>query len=227
MSAIPPQERTPLKSLPKAAIFDWDNTLVNNWSVIHSALMAAFDAMGKDHWSFEDTLQNARKSLRDTFPEMFGGRWEEAAEVFYAYFRANHLDGLEAMPGAEELLNDFLDQGVYLGVVSNKNGEFLRKEADHLGWTKFFGAIVGATDAPNDKPSVEPVDLSLKGSGIQKGLDVWFVGDADVDMLCAKNAGCHPILIREKAPESGEFDLNPPAMHFRSCLDASNLVRKL
>jgi phosphoglycolate phosphatase len=218
---------TTVEKKPLAAIFDWDNTLVNNWSVIHSALMAAFDAMGRPHWSFEDTLNNARKSLRDTFPDMFGNRWEEAAEVFYSYFRANHLNGLESMPGAEELLTDLQDRGVYLGVVSNKNGEFLRKEADHLGWTKFFGAIIGATDATQDKPAVEPVDLSLKGSGITRSSQVWFVGDADVDMLCAINAGCRPILIREKAPETGEFDLNPPAMHFRSCLDASNLVRKL
>ncbi|MCW9033917.1 MAG: HAD family hydrolase [Rhodospirillales bacterium] len=214
-------------SKPDAVIFDWDNTLVNNWSAIHDSLMAAFDAMGHERWSFKQTLENAKKSLRDTFPDMFGDRWEEAAEVFYSHFRANHLNGLEAMPGALDLLNELKEQGVYLGIVSNKNGEFLRKESDHLGWTKLFGAVVGATDAPKDKPAVEPVHMSLEGSGVTAGQNVWFVGDADVDLECAKASGCIPILVRAKAPEEGEFNANPPTMHFRDCLEAVTLVKKL
>ncbi len=212
---------------PDAVIFDWDNTLVNNWPAIHDSLMAAFDAMDHPHWTFEQTLENAKKSLRDTFPDMFGDRWEEAAEVFYSHFRANHLNGLKAMPGAFDLLNELKGQGVYLGIVSNKNGEFLRKETDHLGWSELFGAIVGATDAEKDKPAIEPVQMSLEGSGVVPGENVWFVGDADVDLECAKASGCIPILVRQEAPEEGEFSANPPTIHFRDCLEATTLVRKL
>jgi phosphoglycolate phosphatase len=38
------------------------------------------------------------------------------------------------------------------GVVSNKDGPFLRAEMAHLGWHGHFGAPVGAGDAAADKP---------------------------------------------------------------------------
>jgi phosphoglycolate phosphatase len=35
-----------------------------------------------------------------------------------------------------------------LGVVSNKRGYLLRREAAHLGWMSLFHRLVGANDAP-------------------------------------------------------------------------------
>ena len=70
---------------------------------------------------------------------------------------------------------------------------------------------------PVDKPAVEPVDLALAESGIARGPDVWFVGDTDIDMHCAVNAGCLPVLVRREAPGAGEFDAYPPALHLRDC----------
>jgi phosphoglycolate phosphatase len=68
-----------------------------------------------------------------------------------------------------------------------------------------------------DKPAVEPVDLALAESGIPRGADVWFVGDTDIDMNCAINAGCLPVLLRREPVQAGEFDAYPPALHLRDC----------
>ena len=59
------------------------------------------------------------------------------------------------------MLRNLAGQGIYLGVVSNKTGDFLRREAERLGWTDLFGSMVGAGDAPLDKPACEPVRLAL------------------------------------------------------------------
>ena len=45
------------------------------------------------------------------------------------------------------LLQALSDSGVYLGVVSNKTGRFLRAELAALGWDHYFGKLVGAGDA--------------------------------------------------------------------------------
>ena len=103
--------------------------------------------------------------------------------------------------------------GLILGVVSNKTGRFLRAEAESLGWTPLFHRLVGATDAPRDKPARDPVDLALAESGLVAGPDVWFVGDTDIDLLCAVTAGCTPVLIREDPPAAGEFPGHEPAAH--------------
>jgi phosphoglycolate phosphatase len=202
---------------PRAILFDWDNTLVDNWAIIAEAMNAALTAFGLPAWTLAETRARVRASLRDSFPKMFGDRAKEAGRIFSDRFAARHLAELREMPGAGDLLRPLAASGVYLGIVSNKRGRFLRLEADHLGWTGHFTRLVGAADAPEDKPSVAPVDLALAGSGIPRGADVWFVGDTDIDMVCAVNAGCFPVLLRPEPMAPGEFDLHQPGLHLPDC----------
>jgi hypothetical protein len=69
---------------PRAILFDWDNTLVDAWGTIQLALNAALTAMGQSAWTMEETRVRVRASLRDSFPRMFGDRWPEARDIFYA-----------------------------------------------------------------------------------------------------------------------------------------------
>jgi phosphoglycolate phosphatase len=204
------------RKLPRAILFDWDNTLVESWGVIHEAMNLTLEAMGHAVWTRAETETRVRASLRDSFPTLFGSRWQEAEKVFYNSFSAIHLDHLRALPGAAELLAHLADvQGIYLGVVSNKRGEYLRREAAHLGWTHYFRALAGAGDAVRDKPAVEHVHLAL--GDLAGGADVWLVGDADIDLKCARNAGCTPVLMRAAAPATGEFAGHEPALYFPDC----------
>lgn len=212
---------------PKAILFDWDNTLIDSWPAIHDAQNHTFAAFGMPPWSMDDIRTRVRKSMRDSYPELFGERWREAGEIFYARFEARHLQTLTPLPGAAALIEALHREGFYLGVVSNKKGDYLRKEATHLGWDHYFSRLVGAFDAPRDKPAADPVKLALEGSGIACGGDVWFVGDADVDLECAANAGCVPVLVRPEAPKSGEFDAHPPAFYAEDCQTLSNLLKRL
>ena len=202
-------------SEPRAILFDWDNTLVDNWSTIAMALNATFAAFAMPPWSLDEVKQRVRASMRDSFPLMFGDRWEEAREVFYDAFRTRHLEALAALPGADALLAGLAARGLYLGVVSNKTGSFLRREAAHLGWEAYFGGIVGAGDTPRDKPAVDPVALALKPGGIAPGPAVWFVGDTAIDMECAYNAGCTAVLLH--AAPTDDHARHPPALHLLEC----------
>ena len=165
--------------------------------------------------------------MRDSFPILFGERWAEAGEFFYDYFETIHLEQLTPLPGAAEMLAEISDAGFYLGVVSNKQGKYLRKEAEHLGWNGFFGKIIGANDAENDKPAPDPVHLALSASAIAAGPRVWFVGDADIDMECALNAGCVPVLLRKKAPDGEEFGPSQPAYHVAGCQELGKLIKSM
>ena len=92
---------------------------------------------------------------------MFGAEWERARDIFYAALEARHLDHVAPMPGAAEALA--AGAAWPQGVVSNKAGGFLRAEVAHLGWAGHFGAVVGAGDAPADKPDPAPILLALDG----------------------------------------------------------------
>jgi phosphoglycolate phosphatase len=201
---------------PRAILFDWDNTLVESWGVIHEAMNLTLDAMGHPRWSRAETETRVRASLRDSFPNLFGARWRDAEQVFYNSFAAIHLDHLRAMPGAEDMLKHLAEvECLHLGIISNKRGEYLRREAAHLGWTGYFRALAGAGDAARDKPAVEHVQLAL--GNLPAGADIWLVGDADIDLKCAHGSGCLPVLMRPAAPSDGEFAGHEPALYFPDC----------
>lgn len=181
---------------PRAILFDWDNTLVDNWPVITAALNETFQAMGHPRrWSVDEARARVVRSLRDSFPPLFGPRWEEARDYFYAAFEARHLEALTPLPGAQDLLVQLSGMQVPAALVSNKTGRFLRAEVAHLGWGGFFIAQIGAQDAERDKPDPAPVHLALAGTGIAPGPDVWFVGDTAADMDCARASGCRAVLV--------------------------------
>lgn len=203
---------------PRALLFDWDNTLIDSWGAIHHALSTTFKAMGLDPWTLEQTRERVRASARDSFPVLFGTRADEAAEIFYRTFEAEHLDNLRERDGAGIMLHALAGLGtLYLAVVSNKQGYLLRREAAHLGWSDYFDRLIGATDAARDKPAPDAVALALADSGIAPGPEVWFVGDTDIDMECAVNAGCVPVLLRPAAPRADEFGGHTPKLHVPSC----------
>ena len=206
-----------LTQRPQAILFDWDNTLVDSWATIHQALNTVMAAMGKPLWSLQETKRRVRLSLRESFPLHFGDRWEEARRLYLDTFARIHLDQLTALPGRGELLKQLSDEGIFLGVVSNKTGALLRREVERLGWSALFGRVVGAGDALSDKPDAAPVTLALEPSGVGSGETVWLVGDTGVDMECARNGGCVPVLLGAVAITDEEFAKCAPRFAFSDC----------
>ena len=212
---------------PKAIIFDWDNTLVDSWVVIHDALNATLDDYGMEKWSLAETKSRVAHSMRDSFPDLFGDEWERAGEVFYGHFEKTHLERLTPLPQAEDILGELSKMGIYLGIVSNKTGRLLRLEVAHLGWDKMLGTIIGAGDAKRDKPAIDPIEMVLSGSNVSPGPHVWFVGDTLIDMECAINAGCVGVLVHEIPPNNAEFGPFMPHWHTAQLSELSNMVKTL
>ena len=214
-------------SPPQAIIFDWDNTLVDTWATIHAALAVTFEAMGMTPWTLEETRARVRYSMRESFPKLFGDRWEDAVRTFHAAFERLHLEHLTPIPGAPEMLLVLSERDILLGVVSNKTGSYLRAESAHLGWDEYFYAVVGAGDAAHDKPAIDPLLMVLDGSQIAPGDTVWFVGDAGIDMEIAYSANCIPVLLRDDLPEIVEFEEFQPKVHIRRCMELATYVGTL
>jgi phosphoglycolate phosphatase len=199
---------------PKAILFDWDNTLADTWPLIHAALCDTLRAMGHEPWTLEKTKREVHRSMRDSFPELFGDRWEEAGRIYQKSYRSHRTIKLAALPYALELLKALKQKpGLYVAVVSNKIGTSLREEVAQLGWNQYFAKIIGAQDAAEDKPSKAPVLLALDGSNIEPGKHVWFIGDSLTDMECAYNSGCHPIFYGDADPTTEKYSHCRPAVH--------------
>jgi phosphoglycolate phosphatase len=211
---------------PRAILFDWDNTLVDSWSVIHEALVVTFRAMGHEPWTLEETKQRVRHSLRDAFPRLFGARWEDARKLYLDAFTAMHLERLTALAGAEALLTAVAEDGYYLAVVSNKTGRLLRREAEHLGWSRYFKQMIGAGDASVDKPDPAVIHAALSGSGIEPTA-AWLVGDTALDVECALAAGCVPVLMCALDAIGEETPKVAPGLRFSDCASLLRGIRDL
>jgi len=190
---------------PQAVLFDWDNTLVDTFPIIYESLHHTFLKMGHEPWSLED-IKSGRdgihQALRSSFPRIFGeDKWEEAKQHYHGHFLDIHLEKISTLQGAEDTLKHLKNAGIYMAVVSNKTGPYLRDEVRHLGWDHYFSKVVGATDAVADKPSADPLHLALEGTGIVAGDSVWMVGDSQTDIDSAQNAGCIPLYFGDKLVE--------------------------
>lgn len=181
---------------PRAILFDWDTTLVDNWGSITSAMNAALLAMNMPPWTVEETIAQATLSARDRFPRLFGARAAEALQIFISTLERIHRDHIRPLPGAVECLETLKSRQLFVGIVSNKNSRFLNDEIDHLGWRGYFDAVVGANDAARDKPDPAPVLFCLDAARIPASADTWFIGDTEVDVEAAKRAGARAIFVR-------------------------------
>ena len=188
---------------PDAILFDWDNTLVDTWPVIHAALAECFTAMGHPVWSMETVKTEVKQSLRDAFPQLFGDRWQEAGDHYQRAYRSRNLRDLAALPDAELLLIALAKTGIPLGLISNKKGPTLREEVAHLGWSDYFQVMIGSGDATEDKPHPAPYHLARQQLSLPENPALWFIGDTDVDIALANATGMVPLLYGELAQETG------------------------
>lgn len=177
-----------LKTRPKAILFDWDNTLVDTWSLIHGGMTFVFENRGLTPWTLQETKDKCHASAREAFPKLFPNDWQAAMDDFYQYVRAQHVSEVVCLPFARELIEKLFDLNISLGVVSNKTKDLLVKEVEYLGFSKYFRVVVGSGDAVRDKPDAAPLLLALDLLDVSPSEHVWMVGDTPADWNAAKAA---------------------------------------
>ena len=187
-----------VKFPPKAILFDWDNTLVNNWEPIYIAYKETLKRLGLKKKSRGEIIKNAKYSLRETFPRVFKDDWKKAKKIFYVIFKKIHLQKIKPIPKVEKILKIIKEKKITCGVISNKDGNVLRKEINKLGWKKYFKVLVGANEAKKDKPSKYPLLLALNKISLKPNRNIWYVGDNEIDVEFAKKNKCSSIFIENK-----------------------------
>ncbi|HUX79363.1 MAG TPA: HAD family hydrolase [Alphaproteobacteria bacterium] len=210
------------RKLPKAILFDWDNTLVDTWRVAYDSINFARTSLGLTTITIEDFWQRPHHSMRDAALDLFGEHFQEGEKIFYESVEKLHLIELITLQGAEDLLIALKARDIFMGVVSNKEGSYLRKEVEYLGWKPHFHKVIGARDTEADKPSHLPVLAALHESPVAPGHDVWFVGDSIVDVHCARASGCIPVVVGH-----GEASQQHDIIHAKDCQGLAQLIKNL
>lgn len=195
---------------PDAIMFDWDDTVITAWHIIHAAINKTLEEMGSVPWTEAEARDRIGPPAKVLFTGLFGEEnWKKADDIYINAYQDFIKDKLKVHEGAEDFLKKASESGVYCAVVSTKRGPILRKEIEALGFGKYFSKIVGAGDTGDvkeDKPSQSSVMRALDGSGISPDKnDVWFLGDGISDLECARNSGCRAVLVETKLPSEDKL----------------------
>lgn len=175
-------------------IFDLDGTLLNTIADLAASANYALGALGfaarteKECRAFVGN--GVTKLLERSLPA--GAKTSQNIEkmrpVFQAHYDLHNADFTTIYPGMASVLKTLADQGVKLAVASNKYQSATEKLVKHYFPGINFCAIYGARAGQPVKPDPKMVEDILALAQVERR-NVWYVGDSDVDMQTARNAG--------------------------------------
>lgn len=176
----------------KAIIFDMDGTILNTIDDIATSINYAFIKLGYGKQSVHD-VKMAVGSGAYTLIERLAPKHlkDDEIKVLYETYQThydvnnNHHTG--PYEGIIELLDTLKQQGYKLAVVSNKY-EYLVQELNVKLFHNIFDASIGEVPGIPIKPEPDNVYRALDILGVKKEESL-FVGDSDVDIITANNAG--------------------------------------
>ncbi len=115
---------------------------------------------------------------------------EDALVFFLEYYREHKLDSTFVYDGVLKALRTIREARpeIVMGILSNKPVNPSRAIVNALGLAEFFRWVYGGNSFETKKPDPMGVNMLLKDSGADPEQAV-IIGDADVDVLTARNAG--------------------------------------
>jgi phosphoglycolate phosphatase len=111
-------------------------------------------------------------------------------EIFLAHYSEHNLDATRAYPGVAEGLEALQDRPMV--VLTNKPAKMGVEILEALGLRKYFRAVYGGDSFEKKKPDPAGAQAILKGLGARPQ-EAAMVGDSDVDIKTARNAGMFAI----------------------------------
>lgn len=187
----------------RAAIFDFDELLINLQTLHFAADRAAMAAHGYDYDDLPDTIRlgGSGRRISELLAEMrahFG--IAESADALMRRRQEHFLIALRdapvlpAMPGAVEAVNALTKAGYLLAVASSGIREYITLVLDRLGIADRFRVVVTGADVTHGKPHPEPYLVTAARLGVPPAACVVFE-DAAVGVWAAKAAGMRCIAV--------------------------------
>lgn len=178
----------------KAVIFDLDGTLVNSLYDLADSVNRALEYYGlpaHPYESYKYFVGNGRAKLieRAMGQAAADKALLKAVTDYYDNDYILHcLDKTAPYDGIPELLAELISKGIAVNVLSNKPDEFVDMMLMKLFPKIKFTIAWGKKPQFAPKPDPESIYALLSGLKLSKS-DCLYVGDSNVDVRTAKNAG--------------------------------------
>lgn len=176
----------------KAVIWDLDGTLLNTLDDLAASVNAALAMNGMPLRSTEEVRAFVGNGIRNLMMRAVPGgeanpAFDKALEDFIRHYGAHSRDRTRPYDGILEMLDKLSAAGVKHAIVSNKI-DFAVKALSRAYFGERMCAAIGDDPSRARKPAPDSVFAAMREMGVTAQETV-YVGDSDVDVLTARNAG--------------------------------------
>lgn len=179
-------------------VFDLDGTLLNTLEDLQDSVNYALCKAGMAERSLEEIRcfvgNGVRRLLELAVPDgEENPRFEEIFATFREHYSAHCNDKTGPYPHIMELLKVLYEKGYKMAIVSNKFHDAVQ-ELKELYFGQYVTVAMGQKDGIAKKPAPDMVFEALKelDSSVETSV---YVGDSEVDIATAANAGMDCIVV--------------------------------
>lgn len=190
----------------KLVIFDMDGTILDTLQDLQNCLNYALEKNGYPGRTYDEVRRFVGNGLEKLVERAMPKDMPEEAAAgvlvdFKEYYKVHCMDYTKPYDGIVELLRVLRKRGYQTAVVSNKT-DFAVQELVKEYFQGMFDAAVGAREGQEKKPAPDSVYTVLEQLMVPRE-DAVYIGDSEVDIETAKNAGLECITVewgfRERA----------------------------
>ncbi len=173
-------------------IFDLDGTLLDTLEDLTDAVNYALREFDMPERTIDEVRRfvgnGVRRLMELAVPEGFSNPvFEDVFAKFKEYYGVHCNDKTKAYDGVLTLLKELKGEGFALAIVSNKLDSAV-KELSEIYFEGVVKVAIGEKTGVAKKPAPDTVYEALRELGMPKERAV-YVGDSEVDVMTAKNAG--------------------------------------
>ena len=177
-------------------VYDLDGTLVDTREDIACAANHMLQTMGAEVLAPSEIERYVGRGLHHLVKSCLktddDKSVKKGAKTYRDYYARHMLDHTRLYPGALEVLNYF--KGRHQAVITNKPNPFSRDILRDLGVLDYFLEVVAGDAGYPRKPDPTAV-LSLMQQTKAKAEETLLVGDSEIDIETARNAGVDTVAI--------------------------------
>lgn len=178
--------------MKKTLIFDLDGTVLNTLRDLQNSVNFALNSYNFPLKSTEEIRKSVGNGLgmliRRCLPSDADDRTVDAVlAAMKAHYRLHCHDETKPYPGIPALLKRLHAEGYRIALVSNK-ADAMTKELHRVFYPDLIHVAIGETERVRRKPAPDMVFEALRQLGAETS-DAICIGDSEVDIQTAKNAG--------------------------------------
>ena len=180
--------------MKKGCLFDLDGTLVDSIKDLALSTNIILQKHGlptHDIEKYQNMVGNGVRKLMSRALQDRQDLLEECLDEFYQYYQEHCLDNTKPYDGIIDMIKSLKQMGIKLAVVTNKPHHLAVKIVDTL-FPDTFEVVFGQQKLYPTKPDAASSLLAMMTLKVSKE-ECYFIGDSDVDIETAYQAGIESI----------------------------------